>query len=128
MRNRRVLLASHRGRRDLLAGASRKPTGPIRPPAALVFRGALHPLLWAARIRIVNFSGPVRALAARRVDDSRDMAAGGQHEPHLAAKQLCDPPRRVPRHDVVLLRPDRIGLEGNTAEVDWDTLERNVAG
>src|SRR3954452_7743106 len=120
MRERRVLLASHRGRRDLLAGASRKPPGPIRPPAALVLRRALHPLLWAARIGVFNLSGPVIALAARRVDDSRDMAAGGQYEPHLAAKQLCDAPRRIPRHDMVLLRADRIRLQANTAEVDWD--------
>ena len=59
---------------------------------------------------------PIIALAASRVDNARDMAAGSEHEPHVAAEQLRNAPAGVPGDDVVLLRSDRVGVEANAAE------------
>src|SRR5215210_2608907 len=102
-----MVLAAERRRRAFFAGAGGKPGRPVGPPAALVLRGALQPLLRAVRIRVFALPSPVSALAARRVDDAGDVAAGGEHEPHVAAEQLGDTPGGVPGHDVVLFGADR---------------------
>ena len=108
--------------------ARRKPRRPIRPPAALVARRTLQPLLGGGGRRITGLFGPVGAFATGRIDDPCDMTAGGTHEPHVTAKQLCDAPGGVPGHDVVLLRPDRIGVLANAAEIDHLVLERDLPG
>src|SRR3954452_15272409 len=123
-----MLLAAHRGRLAFLTRAGREPSRPVGPPAPLVLRGALEPLLRAAGVRVLDLPRPIGALAARWVDDARDMAAGGPDEPHVAPEQLCDAPSGVPGHDVIFLRPDRIGVEANAAEIDRHALERDFPG
>src|SRR3954462_7091056 len=63
----RVLLAAKRWRLSFLARPRGEPGRPIGPPAALVLRGALQPLLRAARIGVFELSGPVVPLTTRRV-------------------------------------------------------------
>src|SRR3954453_18019735 len=114
-----MLFAAHRGRLAFLTRADREPSRPVGPPAALVLRGALQPLLRAAGVRILDLTRPIGALAARWVDDARDVTARGPDEPHVAAEQLRDPPSGVPGHDVILLGADRIGVETDAAEIEW---------
>src|SRR3954451_13484617 len=71
-----MLFAAHRGRLAFLTRAGREPSRPVGPPAALVLRGALEPLLRAAGVRVLDLPRPIGALAARWVDDARDVAAG----------------------------------------------------
>src|SRR5690349_19875941 len=70
----------------------------------------------------------VASLAARRVDDAGDVPAGGEDVTHGPAKQLGDAPRRIPRHDVVLLTADRIGILADAAQIDRFTLQLDLAG
>src|SRR4051794_40874471 len=123
-----MLCAAHRGRFAFLTRAGREPSRPVGPPAALVLRGALEPLLRAARVRVLDLPRPVGAFAPWRIDDARDVTAGGEHEPHVAPEQLRDAPSGVPRYDVVLFRPDRVGVEANAAEIDRHALKRDFPG
>src|SRR5687768_8651338 len=90
--------------------------------------GALQPLLGTACCRISALPGPVSAFTSWRIDDPCYMAAGGSYEPHIASKQLCDPPSSVPGHNVILLRTHCIGILANTAEIDRLALNCDLAG
>src|ERR1019366_6524106 len=78
---------------------------------------------WAAarhrsgRVGLAVLVRPIGAFAARRVDDAGDVAARRENKAHLAARELGDAKGRVPRHDVVLLRPDRVNVLTDAAEV-----------
>src|SRR5262249_25235264 len=109
--------AAHRRRIDPAAGPLGQPRRPVRPPAPLVAGCRLEPCLRVGGPR-PGLRDPVGPLAPRWVDDPRDMAAGGQHEPHGAADELGDPPSGLPRYDVILLRADRIGVLWDATEVD----------
>src|SRR4051812_25749822 len=63
-----MLFAAHRGRLAFLARAGREPSRPVGPPAALVLRRALQPLLRAARIRVLDLTRPIGAFAPRGID------------------------------------------------------------
>src|SRR5208283_1102436 len=106
---RRMGVAAERRRIDHAAGPLGQPSRPVRPPASVVAGRRLVPLARAGGLR-AGPRDPVGPLAARRVDDPRDMTAGGQRETHGAAEELGDAPGGVPRHDMVLLRADRIGV------------------
>ena len=68
----------------------------VVPPAALFSAGRLRPL---PDFRELLVSHPVAGLwVARRVDDRRDMPAGGQDEPAVAAEQLIDHGRQSTVH------------------------------
>ena len=71
---------------------------------------------------------PIGAFAARRVDDAGNVAAGREDETHLAARELGDAPSRVPGHDVVLLRADRVDVQPDAAEVQCLALQLDLAG
>src|SRR6476469_10982735 len=58
---------------DPLARPLDEPRCPVGPPAAIVARGGLPPMLCGGRRR-VDLVRPIGALAAGRVDDARDMA------------------------------------------------------
>jgi hypothetical protein len=81
--------------------------------------GALQPLLGIVHYPVPILPSPVSSLSTWWVDDPGNMAAGGAHEPHVPANQLRDVPRCVPGHNVVLLRPHRIGVAACSASKVW---------
>src|SRR5689334_13638556 len=86
---RRIGLTADFRRLDLAAGMRHQPRGPVRPPASVVPLRLPPPGFRILRAVLV---GPVGALAAWRVDDPRDMPAGGQDVAHFSAGKLGDPP------------------------------------
>src|SRR5262245_17637197 len=74
------------GRRRSFGTAPRaEPLVEVQPPAALSGLGRVEPCL---RVRGASAIGPIARLrVAGRVDQRRDVAAGGKDEPVLAAEQ-----------------------------------------
>src|SRR5205814_2953190 len=86
--------------RDLAAGVSRYPPLPDRPPRIRALRRAGEPLLGGRRIALVL---PMAVFAAaRRIDDTGDMAGGRQHELDRPRIELRRGVGRAPRRDGVL--------------------------
>src|SRR5208337_3951969 len=109
-------VAAERRRLDHAAGPLGQPSRPVRPPASVVAGRRLEPLARAGGLR-AGPRDPVGPLAARRVDDPRDMTAGGQHETHGAAEELVYFFEDETGYDMVLLRADRIGVQLDAAKV-----------
>src|SRR5260370_27834425 len=75
---------------------------PFRPPAAgLLFR-LFQPIL---RVAIQILIDPIAALiASRRVDDTSDVTAGGEHKARISSHQVFRAVRALPGHNMVLAR------------------------
>ena len=104
----RICLATHGRRLDLLAGVCGEPGEPVRPPAPVVALGGGAPAL--GRVGVAVLVRPIGAFATWRIDDAGNVAARCENEVYLAARELGDAKGRVPGHDVVFLRPDRVDV------------------
>src|SRR5215217_8420257 len=89
---------------------------------------ALQPLVRIARRSITSLPRPIHPFASWRIDDPGNVAARGTHKPHATAEELRDTPGSVPRNDMVLFRPDRVGVLANAGKINRLALEGDFAG
>src|SRR4051794_2561226 len=96
---RKAAAAQVAGRGPGRAGPRGEPGREVRPPAALFGTGAGQPLARIGGVLRVDTVG--RPRVAGRVDHGGDVAAGGQHEPRVAAEQAGRAVAALPGGDVV---------------------------
>src|SRR4028119_1642093 len=103
---------------------------PGLPPGTLVLSGARAPLFGGGNgAGVAVLVDPVLALAlAWGVDHACYVARVGKGKAGVGVGDLAYLPRRVPRHDVVLLRPDGVDLAPYGAEVYLAPLHLHRAG
>src|SRR4051794_3893270 len=115
----RVLLASYLlGHIGLLPGALLEPPSPVLPPGALVLLGVLAPLLGGLVVLAV-LAGPVALALIRWGDHAGYVSAGGEGKVGAVGvgEDLADRPRRLPGHDVVLLRAHSVDVARYASKV-----------
>src|SRR5574343_1576868 len=122
--DRLVFCTSRFARCPLFSRQRFQPSGPVGPPAALLFLGAVQPAFGVLFHIVVD---PVAALVlTRRVDHPRDMAGGTEHETALAAEQARALVGRLPRNDMVLARRQQVDRHVELAEVDLLAAHRQL--
>src|SRR5689334_24939966 len=115
-----MMSTPQRGRLPPPPGSGGEPGSPVRPPTAFVVLRRLTP---SGRRVAFNVVGPVGALSAWRIDNSRNMATRREHEARLPSDESLNAPCRVPRNDMILLRADGIHIQPYPSQVEWDALE-----